>query len=343
MSDYGCTRTPGYPVQYESSGYLHVDQGGDSGTGEYSLMALDYFASTGDTTYLPIAFSAADYFSQHYLANVTDGKISIFPTQVLETWWCAWDTASESWTPCVADDSPTISGMMTLFEKVLALPPALVPPASRARYASFVSMIPDLPLNADGTIALARVNQNSGSHNNEGPELYAMHPHRVFTMGRHIATGANISIGVDTHLKSGFARENNGWNYGVNSAALLGLTDVVVPQLLARAATSAAPGYRFPGFAPHFQDYEPSADHFANYNRALLEMLIQTGDDGFEDATIVLFPAWPCSWDVSAKLWGSGNTTVEIVYAGGALQSLVVTPASRAAAVKWAACVVAQE
>lgn len=34
MSDYSCSREAGYPVQYEASGYLHVDQGGDSGTGE---------------------------------------------------------------------------------------------------------------------------------------------------------------------------------------------------------------------------------------------------------------------------------------------------------------------
>ena len=339
MSDYGCSRPADYPVQYESSGWIHIDQGGDSGTGEYSLMALDYYAATGDGTYLPIAFSAADYFAQHYIANVTNGKVSVFPTQVLESWWCEWDAASSSWTPCCADDSPSISGMMTLFEKVLALPPALVPAGSRATWASFLPMIPDLPLEADGTIALARVNQNDGDHNNEGPELYAMHPHRVFTMGRHVATGANISVGVNTHVKSSFAKENSGWNYGLNSAALLGLTDIVVPQVLARAATAPAAGYRFPGFAPHMQDYQPSADHFANYNRALLEMLVQTGDDGFMNATIVLFPAWPCAWDVSAKLWAPGNTTVEIDYSHGALQSLVVTPTSRTAAVKWAACV----
>ena len=70
-------------------------------------------------------------------------------------------------------------------------------------------------------------------------------------------------------------------------------------------------------------------------------MLLQSGDDGFENATIVLFPAWPCAWDVDAKLWAPGNTSVTFSYQGGALRSLAVEPPARAAAVKWASCVVA--
>ena len=70
-------------------------------------------------------------------------------------------------------------------------------------------------------------------------------------------------------------------------------------------------------------------------------MLLQSGDDGFENATIVMLPAWPCDWDVNAKLWAPGNTSVEFTYAGGALVSLTVTPSARTTAVKWASCVVA--
>ncbi len=83
-----------------------------------------------------------------------------------------------------------------------------------------------------------------------------------------------------------------------------------------------------------------SADHFGNHNRCLIDMLLQSGEDGFEDTTVVLFPAWPCSWDVQAKLWAPLNTTVEIDFSAGRLNSLVVTPASRAGAVRWANCVV---
>jgi len=77
----------------------------------------------------------------------------------------------------------------------------------------------------------------------------------------------------------------------------------------------------------------------AQMNRAVQESLLQTGDDGFENPTIVLFAAWPCDLDVDFKLAAPLATTVEVSFAGGKLVSLVVTPASRASAVKWANCV----
>lgn len=123
------------------------------------------------------------------------------------------------------------------------------------------------------------------------------------------------------------------------SHALIGDSVNAASQLLGRVKTAPALGYRFPGFAPHEQDFEPSADHFANMNRALQEMLIQSGDDGFANTKIVLFPAWPCDWDVDMKLWGPLKTSVEIKYAGGKLVSMVVEPAERASAVLWANCV----
>ena len=116
------------------------------------------------------------------------------------------------------------------------------------------------------------------------------------------------------------------------------------------------------------QDFDPSADHYANVrsrarararmrplagplkrslarspiaqmNRAVQESLLQTGDDGFENPTIVLFAAWPCDLDVDFKLAAPLATTVEVSYAGGRLVSLVVDPPDRASAVKWAGCV----
>ena len=278
----------------------------------------------------------------HYVNNSRspDGRVTVWPAQVLETYWCTWDTTAQNFTNCCADDAPTISGMIGLFEKLLALPAALTTPAQRAAWAAFVPQIPRLPLTADGaTIAAARV-ISDGSHNSEGPELYAMHPHRLFTAGRAVARGDNISLGLRTLAASSWAHQNNaGWAYSINAAALLGSTDMAAAQLLERAATPPAAGYRFQAFAPHMQDFDPSADHFANFARALQDMLIQSGDDGFDATTVVLFPAWPCGWDVDFKLWGPLATSVEVSYSAGKLVSLTVEPPARAAAIKWANCV----
>ena len=254
-SDYGCSRAPDYPVQYEASGYLHVDQGGDSGTGEWSLMALDFYAATGDARYLPLAFGAADYFMHHFNTSSATGRAVIFPAQVLESWWCEWDTAARAWSNCCEDDSPTISGMMTLFEKLRALPPALTTPAQRAAWDSFAALrMPDLPLEPDGTIAPARV-LSTGTHNGEGPTLYIAHPHRVFTRAREVAGGRNASVGIATFLASPFRDSNSGWAYAINAAALLGLADVAAAQLAQRANTPPAAGYRFPAYAPHLRAF----------------------------------------------------------------------------------------
>lgn len=230
-------------------------------------MALDYLSWTSDAVaaapYLSLAFSAADYFMHHFNKSADGKKVVIYPAQVLETYWCDWQKGV-GFTNCCSDDSPTISGMLTLFEKLLALPvPALATPAQHAAWAAFAPLIPALPLTPDGaSIAAARV-LSSGKHNSEGPELYAMHPHRVFTRGREVASGTNVSLGRSTVARSGWAANNGGWNYGINAHALIGDAPQAAAQLLARAHTGPANGYRWPGFAPHEQDFDPSADHCA--------------------------------------------------------------------------------
>lgn len=349
---YGCSNREGYPVWLEKTGYLHVDQGGDSGTGEYSLMALDYllWASRDPSRpaatalrYLPLAFEAAEYFMHHFNNRSADGRVVVWPAQVLETYWCTWNTTEQRFVNCCANDSPTVSGMIGLFDKLLRLPESLSSATQRAAWQSFADKLPLLPttVGVDGetVIAPAQIVSN-GTHNGEGPELYAIHPHRVFTKGRELALGLDISLAKRTSNSSSFGRSSNsGWAYAINAHALIGNVQLASKMLLERVYTPPAPGYRFPGFAPHEQDFDPSADHFANMNRALQDMLIQSGDDGFDNTTVVLLPTWPCQWDVSFKLWGPLQTSVQLEYADGHVQSLIVDPPERKSAVKFANCV----
>lgn len=80
----------------------------------------------------------------------------------------------------------------------------------------------------------------------------------VYTKGRAVATGQDLTVALNALHKSAFAKENVGWNYGVNAAALLGEADTAMAQVLARASVAPADGYRFPAFAPHYQDFDPS-------------------------------------------------------------------------------------
>jgi len=155
-----------------------------------------------------------------------------------------------------------------------------------------------------------------------------------------VASQQDLTLALNTFASSKFAKENSGWNYGINVAALIGVTDVAKEMVLQRANTPPALGYRWPGFAPHEQDFDPSADHFANMNRALQDMLLQSGDDGVTTTSLVVLPSWPCEWPVTFKLWGPLNTSVEVEYLGGGkVGNLMVTPSSRMSAVKWGGCV----
>ena len=233
--------------------------------------------------------------------------------------------------------------MAALIERLLALPPRFATDAQRAAWAAFQAILPELPLSADGAaIAPGRVVNNCG-HNGEGPELYAVHPHRLFTAGRAAADPSlNLSVALTALDRSSWSRGDDTWNYGINAAALLGVDAQVTPKLVARATSYAPPqGYRFQGYSPSTGDGDPGLENASNGNRAIQDLLLQSGEDSFASPKIVLFPGWPCAWAVSARLFTAANTTVEIDYALGALRSpLVVTPPARAADVVFARCVV---
>jgi hypothetical protein len=199
--------------------------------------------------------------------------------------------------------------------------------------------------------------------NSETPELYSTHPFRYYTLGTEFSQGVDINPSIYCLESSNRstcrnADANTGWTQGVScvflsfslfltqtnkqtyihhinspkqvlNAALLGRSKRASSMVLDRASVDPAIGYVFPGFAPHFQDYEPSADHFANMNTALQLMLIQPLDDALENASFILFPAWPCSWDVDFKLHAPRSTIVSGRLVNGTLLDLDVSPSSR--------------
>jgi hypothetical protein len=342
--DYGCGDRPdNYPVWLEDNNYIHLDYGGDGGTPEISLMILDRYLYTLDDAALvetlPIALAAVDFFRQHYPNRTADNKYVIWPTQVLETYWCAgWDTVNNQPPQnCCVDDTPTVSGLKSFISKLLQLPAGFIAPDTQKMLTAFLSQLPDIAI-VNNTIAPARV-VSSGVNNDETPELYAVHPYRLFTVGTAITVSADLTPAINVFGVNSNANVNEGWQQGIMDAALLGMTNVAARMVLERAATGSAPGYRFQAFMPHMQDYEPSADHLANMNSAVNWMLLQSGDDSYGNTTIVVFPAWPCDWDVQFKLWAPGNTTVEVDYQSGQLVSITVVPQSRQAAVRFANCV----
>ena len=335
------SRPPDYPKWLAVGGWVRWDFSGNALGPEAGIMAIDLMLHTGNMAdaerFVPIATLTLDFIASFYKNRTADGKMLIWPAQALESWWCDWP----GWVNCTQNDMPTIAAAYALIARLLALPPSasyLVTPAQRASYEALAAILPPLPRNGSVWVP-GDVLSNVGPGHREVPELYAVHPFKLFTAGKaSLDPSIDLTVGRATWNGSDNAKKNIGWYYGGIDAALLGMTNESWTMVLDRATNSPPEkGYRYPAFAPHLQDSEPSADHYANLMTALQTMLLQAGGDAAN--SLILFPAWPCNVDVSFKLWGALNTTVDVVFAGGKLVSLNVMPPERAAAVKWANCV----
>ena len=322
-------------------------------------MVLDAWMYTRNRTmlqrYLPLVVNTIDFFRQHYKGRDEHGKMVVFPTQALETYWCAWEGShgANTWvdpTPanCPVNDHPTVSSLHVLMEKALQLPADVIR-SHRATWTAFQAILPRVPLiEEDGVVRVSPYEtypraQHIG--NGETPELYSTHPNRYFTVGRRLLGGRDIAPSIQCMTNSSRqtcrnAMANEGWNQGVMNAALLGLTELAQKMVLERALTPPAPGYRFPAFAPHFQDSEPSSDHWANMMTAVQWMILQPADD--EAGSSLLFAAWPCAWDVDFKLAAPMATVVEGSLKGGKLRSLTVSPAANRHLIRVRNCSAAQ-
>jgi hypothetical protein len=322
------------------------------GSLDLSLFVLDHWAYTQNKTalaeYLPIIEAVVDFYAQHWPARDSNGKIIIYPTQAVETWQCPGWPAVE--TNCVTNDTPTVAGLHSVIQKLLLIKSPLVGSAQIQAWSRLQAQLPPIPTKGTGlnTVVLPGEKLPPHTSNSENPQLYVLHPYRVYSAGKADATDAETTtVGGGGSLHAAMLafwnktnRGDEGWNQVAPDAAFLGLGNLSAPgeapQLVAaRAATESAGGYRFPAFMPHMQDYEPSADHLGMFSSALTAMLIQPKDDANYGA--VLLPAWPCEWDVTFKLAAPKQTLVEGTLKGGTL-SFTVEPASRKPFITVAKC-----
>ena len=72
---------------------------------------------------------------------------------------------------------------------------------------------------------------------------------------------------------------------------------------------------------------EPSSDHFGVMQNAISWMLMAPADDKAQ--SVMLLPAWPCSWDVSFKLHAPQLTTITGTLTAGKLVYTVEPPSRK--------------
>ena len=227
-------------------------------------MLLDYYVHTTDdekmSLYLPLLSETLEFFYRHY-ARDQQGRLSVFPTQSLETYWCMRPNSFEN---CPVNDAPTISALHVLTRRALDLPHNITSESQRTLFTKLRDILPDVPISTDPQTGVEVVSPyesypNAQSiHNVETPELYSTHPFRYFTLGIYKSQGLDIKPSIyclenSTRTTCRYADSNTGWTQGVLNAAPLGRAERASKMVTERANTSPAIGYVFPGFAQHIR------------------------------------------------------------------------------------------
>ncbi len=310
--DYGWDRSGKNPCDVDCKYWRYAWNQGLELVG----LMLDYYEHTGDDTFLknrllPMADSVLKYFDTRFKKDAA-GRIVLDPTQSVETYWND-----------VINDTPSVAGLADVTARLCALPKNLVPEDKRRFFARMKSATPPIPIedaSKDGRtvrrIAVAE-KYNPKRSNCENPELFPIWPFRVFGLQRPMLEEARNAFALRGNLN------DVGWGYDSNAAALLGLTDEAARMLKAKLLNSNA-AYRWPAtWGPNF-DWLPDQCHGGNLMATVNYMLLQHSDE-----KILLFPAWPRTWDVSFKLHAPRGTQVEATLKDGRITRLNVTPASR--------------
>jgi len=326
--DWGCNSSVPRAMGASLNQYIRFHFTGNL---ELCLLMLDDFLYSGDRSRLaehavPVCTAVVSGFRDRFPHRDAQGFVDLFPSQSLETYQCPDPASRES---CVTNPTPDVAGLRAVLQRLVALPTGAADPAAVAGWRELLAVVPALPVH-DGVVLPAAAGANKRS-NSENTALYAVHPFRTYGWGK-----ANLSEAQATY-NSRPSPCNDGWCQDVIQAAMLNLTDDAAKMVAARAAAAPAKGFRFPGFAAHYQDFAPSLDHWAFMRTAVNYMLLTPLED--DRQRMVVFPTWPVDkWDVSFKLHGPLNTTVQGACVGGVLQELVVTPAERKGDVEVVGC-----
>ena len=218
------------PYQYVLNSYLRYDFGGDGGTTEVANYVLDLYEHTNDVPqlirYFPLVKETLIFYNEHYDRKIMDPttgstqqRLHIFPTQALETYWCAWQNSSDldhgTWVApnahnCIVNDHPTVVSLHVLVERSLRLlrnvTAEIWTPEFETLLIDMQAALPAIPtIVEDGverTSPYENYPVNNQTHNEETPELYGVHPFRYYTQGRQLLMNVSAAPAVQCMTNS---------------------------------------------------------------------------------------------------------------------------------------------
>jgi hypothetical protein len=290
---------------------------------EYAWLMLRHhqFSGTDLSPYLPFIEQAVIFYDEHFRYQCKkltgreldeNGKLVIYPTNVLEGHWDARNPTS------------IIAGLRRVLGELIALPETHTPPAKRGRWQAILKRLPDMPTGENDKFGgtYLKPSENHEHLSWHCPEMYPLFPYELSGIGM-----PDLDLMRRTSLATGGHRTAvTAWQQGNIHAARLGDTELARKLHLEKLDNGP---WRFPAFWPHDIDWAPDHNWGGCGMIGLQEMLMQTHSAPGEPGTIRLLPAWPGDWDVDFKLHAPHRTTVEARYKSGRLTAFEINPPRR--------------
>ncbi len=284
---------------------------------EFCMMILETERYNGENIekYMPLIESSLTFFREHYIylakergakALDANGHLVLYPGSAAETYKMAYNATS------------TIAGLKTVLQRLIELKSASE--EQKQNWKAMLNTIPPISFrefNSNPTIAPAKLWERL--NNTESPQLYPVFPWGIYGVGKPGLDTAINTYQLDPDVLK--FRSHIGWKQDNIFAAKLGLTDEAARLTTLKLKDS---GRRFPAFWGPGYDWTPDHNWGGAGMIGLQEMLMQC--DGTK---IMLFPAWPKTWDVHFKLYAPYQTTVEGILRNGKVENLKVIPESR--------------
>ncbi|MFM2171327.1 MAG: hypothetical protein RI957_1556 [Verrucomicrobiota bacterium] len=310
------------------------------GMTDLAILLADIYDHTRDQTlftetYQPWADATVTFFEKKFPNRDAQGRIILGPSAAVETYKNSTNSA------------PEVGPLRRILSDLLRLDPGTLTSAQRSRYRALLNSMPQPPLKTVLNQPMLGVYQtgDAGRDMIETPSLYSVWPARESGLGRlSLLAAGRRDHGtrmVTFDGTPGSSSESGGWLYTPTVAAQLNLPQQAkfyalrnflepVPSTVSIGSQTVSNPYpgqpRFHAFWESRFDYIPDQCHGGSTIHGLENMIVQS-----QGNKIYLFPAWPEEWDLNFKVHAAQNTVLEGVYQNGVLQSLTVTPSSRAA------------
>lgn len=310
------------------------------GMTDLAILLADIYDHTRDQTfftdtYQPWADATVTFFEHKFPNRDAKGRMLLAPSAAVETYKNSTNSA------------PEVGPLRRILIDLLRLDPGMLTPAQRSRYQALLDIMPQPPLKTVLNQPMLGVYQtgDAGRDMIETPSLYSVWPAREAGLGRlSLLAAGRRDHGTRMVTFDGTpasSSESGGWLYTPTVAAQLNLPQQAkfyalrnflepVPSTVGIGSQTVSNPYpgkpRFHAFWESRFDYIPDQCHGGSTIHGLENMIVQS-----QGSKIYLFPAWPEEWDVNFKVHAAQNTVLEGVFQNGVLQSLTVTPSSRAA------------